>query len=101
MKTERKGNMDTLRVLRENMDELRRRFHVKSIAVFGSQARGQAGAKSDVDILVEFNTPVDLFDFVELKQFLETLLGREVDLVTRAALKPQMRDSVLREAVYA
>jgi predicted nucleotidyltransferase len=74
-------------------------FGVTSLALFGSVARDEARPESDVDILVEFNRPVGLFAFVGLKEYLEQLLGRPVDLVTRAALKPQLRDRILQEAV--
>ena len=59
----------------------------------------QAG--SDIDILVDFATPVTLFEFARLRRRLESLLDRPVDLVTRDALKPQLREQILREAVRA
>ena len=58
-------------------------------------------AQSDVDILVEFNRPIGLFAFLDLKEELEDLLQRRVDLVTADALKPQMREKVLSEAIHA
>ena len=80
--------------------ELQRRYVVSEIGVFGSVARGEEQTTSDVDILVSFANPVDLFTFLELKEYLETLLKREVDLVTEKALKPTMRDRILREVTY-
>ncbi len=74
---------------------------VISVAVFGSVARNQAKARSDVDILVEFSKPVGLFEFVDVKNYLKNLLERRVDLVTPGGLRPQMKDEILREAVYA
>lgn len=79
------------------------RFGVKSIAVFGSVARGEAKAKSDVDVLVKYKpraTP-SLFEFMDLKDHLESLLGRRVDLATPDALHRALRKDILREAVYA
>jgi len=76
-------------------------FGVTALYVFGSVARGEARADSDVDVLVDFKTPISLFEFVRLRRALEELLGHPVDLVTRSALKPEMRDSILREAVRA
>jgi len=76
-------------------------LHVKTLAVFGSVARGEARAESDVDLLVEFSVPVGLFEFVRLRRFLEEILGARVDLVTPGALKPQLRQAVLREAIRA
>jgi len=77
------------------------KFGVKSLALFGSGARDEAGSKSDVDLLVEFSEPVGLFRFLDLKAYLENLLGFEVDLVTPDALKRQLRERILGEAVRA
>jgi predicted nucleotidyltransferase len=74
-------------------------FGVKSLALFGSAARGEAGPESDIDILVEFAQPVGLFAFVRLKLFLEQVLGCDVDLVTEDALRASMKDGILGEAV--
>ena len=76
-------------------------FKVKSISIFGSVARDEALETSDVDILVEFSEPVGLFHFVRLKRSLEELLGVRVDLVTPGALKAQLRERILREAIRA
>ncbi len=92
--------MDVIAILREHREELERRFHVKRIAVFGSCARGDTHESSDADILVEFDQPVGLFEFIDLKDYLEDLLGRKVDLGTPASLKPRLRPHVLEEAVY-
>lgn len=73
---------------------------VKSIAVFGSVARGDFSEKSDLDLLVEFDRPIGLFDFIRLKYDLEKTIGRRVDLVTPDALHPKLRDRILSEAVY-
>jgi hypothetical protein len=77
------------------------RLGVRSLALFGSTARAEARADSDVDLLVDFTHPVGLFGFLEVKGYLEHLLGRPVDLVTVRALRPEYRDAVLREAVHA
>ena len=75
-------------------------FHVKSLAVFGSVARGQARPESDVDVLVEFDGPARFDSYMDLKLFLEELLGRPVDLLTRNGVRPELRPHVEREAVY-
>ncbi|MEW5825674.1 MAG: nucleotidyltransferase family protein [Candidatus Bipolaricaulota bacterium] len=77
------------------------RLGVRSLALFGSTVRGEARVGSDVDLLVDFARPVGLFGFLEVKSYLEQLLGRRVDLVTARALRPEGRDAVLREAVDA
>ncbi len=90
---------EILSLLREHQLEIER-FGVKSLALFGSVVRGEAGKSSDVDFLVEFERPVGLFEFIDLKAYLENLLGCQVDLGTPASLKPGLRDRVLKEAVY-
>jgi len=86
--------------IRSHTAELRD-FGVSSLAVFGSVARDTAGPSSDVDVLVEFKSPVGLFTFVRLQQRLEALLGCRVDLVTPEAIRPMMRDQILAEATRA
>lgn len=86
-------------LLKKHQDDLRQRG-VKSLAVFGSVARGEATEASDIDVLVDFSQQVGLFEFIRLKNYLETLTGCRVDLVTPDALRPSMRNSILSEAVY-
>jgi len=78
-----------------------RKYGIHSLSVFGSVARGQAGKDSDVDILVDFEKPVGLFEYARLKMYLEGVLGREVDLVTPEALRKELREDILREAIRA
>jgi predicted nucleotidyltransferase len=73
---------------------------VKSLGLFGSAARGEARATSDLDILVEFTGPATFDRYMDLKFLLEGLLGRRVDLVTRRALKPQIRERVERDLIH-
>lgn len=73
---------------------------VASLALFGSSARDEAGAESDVDLLVEFSRPVGLFQLFRLKRRLEDILAvRSVDLVEREAIHPALRERILAEAV--
>jgi hypothetical protein len=67
--------------------------------LFGSAARDEASADSDVDLLVEFSQPVGLFQFFELQQRLEELLVCKVDLGTPRSLKPRIKEHVLQEAI--
>lgn len=89
-----------LRQLAEQGETLRQRG-VRKLAVFGSVANGTASTGSDVDLLVEVDSSVGLFDFIRLKTFLEDVLGTTVDLVTPDALTSPIRDRILREAVHA
>ena len=70
---------------------------VRYAGIFGSHARGEAGAESDVDILITFEKPKSLLDIVRLEREISTSLGRDVDLVTEASLSPYIRDAVLRD----
>ncbi|HVC21706.1 MAG TPA: nucleotidyltransferase family protein [Vicinamibacterales bacterium] len=76
-------------------------FGVVRVSLFGSVARDEARGDSDVDLLVEFGRPIGFFDFVRLQRELGERIGRRVEVVTPAALKPQLRDRILREAVVA
>jgi len=76
-------------------------FGVAEVSLFGSFARDEARDDSDVDLLVEFKRPIGMFEFVRLQRELGDRIGRRVELVTRAALKPQLRDRILAEAVIA
>lgn len=78
---------------------LQEKYKVKKLGYFGSYARGEQTAESDLDILVEFSSPIGLA-FVELKQFLEEVTGIRVDLVTINALKPQIKNNILDEVIY-
>lgn len=91
---------NVLRILADHRVELAN-LGVGSIALFGSLARGEARPESDVDLLVDFIQPVGLFELVDLKTYLEELLGCSVDLVTRDSIKRQLRDRILKEAIPA
>lgn len=84
-------------LLRQRHDELARDYGVTEIGVFGSFVRGEASKDSDIDILVTFNRPMGFFKFLELEERLSKWLGRKVDLVTKAALKPHIGRRVLSE----
>ena len=86
--------------LSEHKEELDA-FGVRSLSLFGSVVRGEERPGSDIDILVEFERVGGLFEFVRLKNYLEKTLGQRVDLVTPDALKPQLRERILRESVHA
>ena len=88
-----------LRVLGAAYPELQRRFGLRSMSVFGSVARGDMGADSDVDILVEFEGRVGLFELADLRCALRAIVGREVDVGTVASLRPRARDAALAEAL--
>lgn len=100
MTTKKRTLQDIKDLLKRNRPDLETRFKVKTIGIFGSFVRGEQGASSDIDILVEFSEPVG-WEFLDLKEHLEGLLGMNVDLVTVRALKPRMSKAILNEVVYA
>ncbi len=88
-----------LGLLKSHFAELEK-FGVKSLALFGSTARGEATLKSDIDLLVEFSNPVTFDAYMNAKFFLEDLLGSQVDLVIKETLKPRLKPRIESEAIY-
>jgi len=86
-------------LVQAHRDDLRQRG-VKTLAVFGSVARGDNTPSSDLDILVEFDRAIGLFEFIRLKYYLESLTTCTVDLVTQDAIRPAMRENIVKEAIY-
>lgn len=78
-----------------------RSMGVMSLELFGSAGRDELNPSSDVDALVEFDRPVGAFAFLDVRDFLVDVLGRDVDLVTPDALRPWMRDRVRQDCVRA
>ena len=87
------------RTLLNHKPELQKKFKVKSIGVFGSYVRGEQKVSSDVDVLVEFEEPIGLFEFMSLEYSLSDLLGVKVDLVSKKALKPHIGERILEEVI--
>ena len=88
-----------LQILKQKNAELTKQFGVKSLLLFGSVARNEATATSDVDLLVEFNRPVGYFGLFALQDYLEKLLGCSVDLGTPDSLKPRIRERIMGELI--
>lgn len=89
-----------LRQLRLLLPDLRARYGVRSLGVFGSYVRGEQGPGSDLDLLVEFDDrPLSLFDFVRLENEVSDALNLKVDLVEKRALKPYIGQHILAEVV--
>lgn len=88
-----------LKIIEENREKIRG-FGVTSLGLFGSAVRGEATDTSDLDFVVEFQKKT--FDaYMDLKEFLEELFGCKVDLVLKDAIKPRLREPILKEAIYA
>ncbi len=90
---------DILNTLRDHLPELRERYGVTSMGVFGSYVRGRERKRSDLDVLVEFQQAPSMFRFIELQEYLSELLGVKVDLVMQRALKPGIGQRILAEVV--
>jgi predicted nucleotidyltransferase len=92
--------LDEIRsILKIHKEELRERYGVREIGIFGSYVRGEQNDKSDVDVLVEFEKPIGLFKFLELEEYLEESLGVKVDLVSKKALKPNIGKYILEDVI--
>lgn len=86
--------------IRSLLPILHKKYFVKNLGVFGSFARGDANSSSDIDILVEFSSPIGFFDFIRLENFLSQVLNKKVDLISKPALKPLIKDDILKETIY-
>ena len=95
-----KSDINPVEILKKHEEQIKKRFGVKKIGIFGSTMTGKAYERSDIDILVEFRKSVDFFEFLDLQYYLEELFNRKVDLVTPDALKPLIKDRVLKKVVY-
>lgn len=87
------------RTLSGQKTQLKEKFKVKTMGVFGSYVHGEQKVSSDVDVLVEFEEPVGLFEFMALENYLSELLGVKVDLVSKKALKPHIGEHILEEVI--
>lgn len=92
---------EVLNDIKKNKPELKKRFNVKRIGIFGSYARGDYRKDSDLDVLIELNKPLGIFGLMELEDYLGSLIGKKIDLVTKNTLKSAIKEKVLKEAVYA
>ena len=91
------------KILEKNNNYLRQTFHVREIGIFGSFVKGEEKIDndSDIDILITFGKGYkDFFNYIRLKYYLAELLGREVDLVIKEAVKPRLKERIFREVEY-
>ena len=88
------------KIVAEEKDEIRQQYKAQIKAVFGSYARGDFHADSNLDLLVDVDAGTTLLDLIGLQHFLEDKLGCKVDLGTESSLREELRESVFREAIY-
>jgi uncharacterized protein len=93
----RKSAETYLKQLHEMLPELKEKYHVSYLGVFGSYVRGEEKQESDLDVLVEFSKTPTLFKFINLENYLSDSLGIKVDLVMKDALKPNIGKHILNE----
>lgn len=91
--------VEVLALLREHLPEIARKYHVKSLRVFGSYVRGAAGKRSDLDILVEYTQPPDIFGFMDLEEELSAITGVKVELTSAGALRGNISRRILQVVV--
>jgi len=90
-----------IKKLREIKEYLRKEYGIEKIGLFGSLVRNEQNESSDIDVLIEIEAEVpSLIKYMKLKFFLEDVLGRKVDLVLNRAIKPRLRERILREVIY-
>ena len=94
------GKQKIIKIIRNKKPEMESRYGVQRLGLFGSYVRGRQRKKSDIDILVTFNRDIDLFDFLDLRTYLESQLQAKVDLVMETALKPAIGKRILSEVEY-
>ena len=83
-------------ILASSKAELRKRYKVRELGIFGSYSRGEQKKTSDVDILVKFNPNATLFDFVGLRNYLEEKLKIKVDVVSERGIRPELRSNIIK-----
>jgi predicted nucleotidyltransferase len=88
------------KIIQQHKEDLREKYAVKEIGIFGSCARGEQDETSDIDILIELEKPVGIVKFLKLEKHLSFLLEAKVEIVTKKALKPYIGRQVLQEVNY-
>ena len=86
-------------ILASSKPELRKRYKVRELGIFGSYSRGEQKKTSDVDILVRFSPNASLFDFVGLGNYLEERLKMKVDVVSERGIRPELKSSIVKDVV--
>ncbi len=94
------GKKEIIEIIRNIKPEMESRYGVQRLGLFGSYVRDRQRKKSDIDILVAFSRDIDLFDFLDLREYLEGRLHNKVDLVMETALKPTIGKRILAEVEY-
>ena len=94
------GKQEIIKIIRNKKPEMESRYGVQRLGLFGSYVKGRQTKKGDIDILVTFSRDIDLFEFLDLRKYLESQLQAKVDLVMETALKPAIGKRILSEVEY-
>ena len=94
------GKTEIIKIIRNSKHEIESHYGVQRLGLFGSYVRQKQKKNSDIDILVTFSRNIDLFYFLDLREYLENRLGNKVDLVMESALKPAIGKRILSEVEY-
>lgn len=96
-----KKSLDEIKdILNKHREELRQKYNITEMGIFGSYVRGEQKKRSDVDILVEIGKPVSLLTFVGIENYLAKILKTKVDLVPKDSIRPELKERILKEVVY-
>ncbi len=95
-----KKKEEILRILKKLKEDIKIKYKVKSIGIFGSYINNEQTDDSDIDFLVEFEENADLFHYVGLTLFLEEQFNKKVDVISKPALKEELKKSILQEVIY-
>ncbi len=89
----------TIDILEKHKEDLKKRYKIRGLSIFGSYTRGEQKKGSDLDLIADFEEPVSLLELVSAEIYLSKILKRKVDLIPREDIRPELKESILREAV--
>lgn len=96
-----KKSLDEIKnILDKHREELKGKYKITEIGVFGSYVRGEQRNRSDVDLLAQFGEPISLLELVGAENYISDLLRMKVDLVPKEDVRPELKDRILKEVVY-
>ncbi len=87
-------------ILKEHKEEIKQKYKIKEIGIFGSFTRDEQTKRSDIDILVKFEEIPDLLKFIEIERYISRILRKKVDLVRKESIRKELKREILDEAVF-
>ena len=93
-------NLDEIKeILEKHKDEVKEKYKVRIVGIFGSYIHGEQKSESDIDLLAEFDEPISLFGLVRAEIYLSEILQIKVDLIPKKDLRPELKETILKEAI--